>query len=142
MSRNAHRAHAPSTHIAHPSVKARPIEEAPPPADPSSPSPPCAWAAAGSRLGVRLRLARPLHPPWAPPAPPAKALHALIPPKAPPPPPPPPGALQVFRARVQAVAAELAAVYKTAAAAAAAGGGEGGGDARAALEFELNRSGR
>lgn len=84
------------------SARPKPIEEAPA-APTEGQLPACAWAAAGTRFTVALRLVRPLWEPWEPPAQPGRQLADLFPPHPPPAAPPAPTAVDRLREKVRCV---------------------------------------
>ncbi len=75
----------------------------------AAPAGTCHWHAAGSRLSVTLRFARPVVPAWRPPPPPPKPLLELIPPRDLTPKPPPTTAADELKAKVRAWGAWAAA---------------------------------
>lgn len=77
----------------------KPIDDPLPAATEGAPAP-CTWDAAGTRLLVQLRLARPLVPPWSAPPAPRKLLAELVPPREEETSPGPPSACAEFRAQV------------------------------------------
>ena len=113
-----------------------PVEGGKPFPEPA-PGPDSVWRVAGSKFKMHISLSRPLFPPWTPPKLPAQLVPDIIAPRPPPPlsaVPPPEAA---FRSECQSVASRLAALC-----ARLGGVKEGSSDRlRAAVAFELNRSG-